>query len=144
MLLAHPSLPSCSCCETFLFKKAGGELVRKANGDPQERDLALQPTPCSGCPKVPAWAKAKGLGWRELRTHAAELTPENRAALEAYRECKATGRFPADALSDWYSGVIRRAEDEEAAARQTQSAEAVGVLVKLVAEEFSRRLARRR
>lgn len=132
VLLAHPNLVSCECCEAFAFKKAGGDVMRDpATGEPVPRGGGV-PTPCSGCPKVPTWAKAAGKDWRELRTLAAELTPANRAAFDFYTRCKAVGRFPDDAVVEWYAGIIRRAEDEDARRRADKTNRAVTALIELV------------
>jgi hypothetical protein len=102
-----------------LFEKTGA-VSRRADGKPAERGNA--PTPCSSCAKVPTYAKAAGMDWKELRRLAVEMTDQNREALRHYRECKATHLFPDDAIVKWYSGIIRAIEDEwqqEPAERQT-------------------------
>jgi hypothetical protein len=40
------------------------------------------------------------------------MTSENAEALRFYRECRAVGIFPDDAIVKWYSGLIREVENE--------------------------------
>lgn len=117
-----------------MFTKAGGEVQRDHDGEPCPRGHN-QPTPCAKCPKVPKWAKRRGdLDWAALRDRADELTPQNRAALDAYREFKATGEFPDDELVRWYSGIIRAAEDDDMRVRASRSTEATVTLLGVLPE----------
>lgn len=111
---------SCRVCETFLFSSRGELMRDPSTGEPYERG-PTQATPCVSCPKVPGWAKSAGKDWRELRRLAEEMTAQNRQALEFYYQCKATGRFPADPLVEWYSGIFRRCEDEYGSDQQAAS-----------------------
>lgn len=123
MWLASPAFRrTCRACESYQYAPDGTIDRDPASGDPLERPKGA-PTPCLSCPKVPRWAKAAGRDWDECRLVADELSDANRAALAAYYRRKATGRFPADPISDWAAGVIREAEDElviEQAARQSE------------------------
>lgn len=104
----------CSVCESYIWKQnEPGRLQRTADGTPVERTDKNLPLRCMECPKVPKWAKEAGKNWKELRELAApDMTPENQAAFDFYRECRAIGTFPDDDLVRWYSAIIRDVWDE--------------------------------
>jgi hypothetical protein len=126
VLLLHPEVASRSCrdCQTYLYddKPArgewGGRLTR--GGQPVKRlSLRLQPTPCRFCPKVPAGAEARP-------DNAVELSERSLRALLHYRECKAVGRFPEDAIVYRNAGIIAAVEDL-ARDERTRAAQAEGL-----------------
>jgi hypothetical protein len=93
--LAHPELPGCADCKAWLYDVRWKRCTRA--GQPVPRPEGT-PTPCHKCPKGPTPFEK-------------ELTPQNLAALRHYQECKATGRFPVDAVVERNAGLIRMVED---------------------------------
>jgi hypothetical protein len=106
----HPEWDrSCAVCEAYRVD----EPPDKRTGLPMVRPKGA-PTPCGSCAKVPAALRRSGLGWKDLRLHAEDVTDRSRAAWKFYRECQAVGRFPEAAANDplvrWYAAVLRDAE----------------------------------
>lgn len=113
-------------------------MKRTADGEPIPRTDPQTPTRCADCPKVPEWAKKQGKDWRELRTLAVEITPENAAAFQFYRECRAVNQFPDDSLVRWYAEIIRGQEDEAAAMPLDRMTAANLTLMQILSMRFRR------
>ncbi len=94
LMLAEPVWASRSCddCEKYIYGENGDRRETKISGVslPLLRP-SNAPTPCYKCPKIP-----KGQPLR--RQSAIELTDRNYAAWQHYRECRAVGQFPDDAI----------------------------------------------
>ncbi|MDB5312655.1 MAG: hypothetical protein JWO38_6857 [Gemmataceae bacterium] len=132
--LLHPEWDRpCGVCETYLFRDDGA-VTRRA-GLPVLRPAGT-PTPCGKCAKVPAAARQQGLPWQDLRKLAEDLTPQNRAAWQFYRECRAVGSFPDDPLVRWAAVLIR---DVEAVAERQPLERLTAAVAGLVASFPSRR-----
>lgn len=131
LLMLHPEVSSRSCsdCQTYLYNDRGPGLM----GDVNERGGVKTPRPrnpktgeffkggappCHWCPKVP-------LGDPPRPESAQELTEENFQALMHYRECRAVGDFPGDAIVRRNAALIRMVEDSVDQIRQVQSANSV-------------------
>jgi hypothetical protein len=71
------------------------------------------------CPKIPA-------GARPAPENAIELSLQNLQAWTHYRECKAVGSFPHDAIVRMNAGIV--AEAEAAAERMRQARSGLGLL----------------
>lgn len=94
----------CSLCIKYVFGE-DGRIRLGLQGEPLDRGAA--PTPCYSCAKVPGWAKSDGSRDHvALQKLAVDMAPENRRAFDRYKEFRATGRFPDDALVNWYAGII--------------------------------------
>lgn len=136
----HPAVYArpCGVCEAH-FWRADGTVLRDAAGEPVPRppDSPI-PTPCASCPKVPAWAKAAGKGWRELRALADDPSDQTRAAVEHYLRCRAVGAFSDDPVVRWAAGLIRAEEDAAADARADRRAAAVVEVVTLALRQSRR------
>lgn len=113
MLLLHPHVATRNCdhCQKYAYDETTGEVEKRA-GQPIERAIyrGASIPPCRDpkrrCPKgTPEEPKA--------------LTPENVLAYWHYRECRAVGSFPDDAIVRRNADVIRSVED--LAARKEQS-----------------------
>lgn len=115
-------------CEEYLFTERGLEIDHR--GEPRKRTPKI-PTQCRMCPKVPDWAKQVEEDYRELRKLASDMTDANRRAYRFYTECKATGRFPDDAIVRWYSGLIREVEDAHAQHQRDKQHNELALLVAL-------------
>lgn len=104
LALAHPEIDARSCddCERWLYDEDGKRSERA--GAPVPR-LPGMPTPCHKCPKIPR-------GKPPRRESAVQLTDRNRRAYLHYLECRATGRFPDDALVARHAAIIRSVHDE--------------------------------
>ena len=100
----HPLVASRSCgeCKQWLYDEDGTRTERAGVPAPRPRG---QPTPCYKCPKVPK-------GKPPIPESAVELTDRNWKVWQHYRECKATGRFPDDAIVRQHAAVIREVETE--------------------------------
>jgi hypothetical protein len=96
---------TCDDCARWLFD-SDGEIVRRPAriGLPVLRP-PISRTPCERCPKIPDDAPAK------MRRYAIELSDQNYAAYNFYRECLAVGDFPRDPIVRRWAGLIRRVED---------------------------------
>ncbi len=93
---------SCEDCRRFMYDDKGDVLTR--GGEPVKRPRGGR-TPCATCPKVPAGTPSPS------PAAAVELSEEHRQALRFYRECRATGEFPADPLVRFLAAAFRAAED---------------------------------
>lgn len=117
----------------FAFQRDGSVLRDKRTALPMLRPKGV-PTPCGSCQKVPESLRKAGLNARECRRHAVEFTPQNRAAWQFYRECRAVGKFPDDPLVRWYASVIRETEDRLDRMPTQQLAGAVGALAAILTQ----------
>lgn len=108
LVLLHAGIAarSCSDCQKYLYYDRGsddfGSRVERG-GLPVLRPKGVK-TPCGWCPKIPPGEAPKP-------ENAIELTAKNIAAVVHYRECKAVGEFPDDAIVRRNAGLIRAAED---------------------------------
>ncbi len=122
LILLHPDIAARSCedCVRYLYYDRGpndfGERVERG-GIPIPRGKS--PTPCMWCPKIPA-------GARPAPENAIELSLQNLQAWTHYRECKAVGSFPHDAIVRMNAGIV--AEAEAAAERMRQARSGLGLL----------------
>ena len=111
-MLTQPKLAARSCadCAQYVYG-ADGEVVRRParTGLPVLRRPGEGP-PCRTCPKVPAGADPRP-------ESAVDLSARNRRAYQFYRECRAVGRFPADAAVAHVAAVVRGVEEAVEAAR---------------------------
>ncbi len=120
----------CAACEQWWYQD-DGRVKRDAGGEPVPRPKGA-PTPCQSCAKVPKWAKEQGKEWDELRKLADEISLENEAAYEAYREFRATNSFPDDPIVRWYSALIREVEEEAATVPVQNQTAAINALLHLL------------
>lgn len=107
LLLHHTEWASRSCedCARWLYDEDGQVVRRPAKvGLPVVRPAGA-PTPCHKCPKIPDSAPTK------TRRHAVELSEQNWQAYQHYRECKATGSFPADSIVRRWAALILTVEE---------------------------------
>jgi hypothetical protein len=119
LVLLHPEVASRSCedCQRFLyldkgFGQFGAEPITRG-GQPVRR-VPGQKTPCVWCPKIPPGDAPKP-------ENAADLTPENWAALRHHRECEAVKDFPSDAIVRRNAVLIADADKAAAAVHQTRT-----------------------
>jgi hypothetical protein len=124
----------CEVCESFIWETdEPGRVKRTPDGNPVPRTIDSIPTRCAECAKVPTWAKKAGKDWRELRKLARpDMTDANREAFEFYSGCAATGKFPDDALVNWYSAAIRDVEKEAERRPLLRSTAATETLIALL------------
>lgn len=100
-MLRHPRVAwrDCSDCQKHVYDERTGQR-REYRGLPVLRPKTVL-TPCrysTGCQKgVPEKQKS--------------LSEKNLKAYQHYQECKATGRFPADAIVRRNAAIIRQVED---------------------------------
>ena len=120
LAILHPEVAfrECTDCEMFVYDEKTGERAT-SGGKPIRRPAGTFP-PCrhraGGCPKgTPEESKA--------------LTEKNWKAWEHYRECRAVGQFPADAIVRRNASIIRAATD---AAENEQRAKQFGQLAVLM------------
>ena len=66
--------------------------------------LPTVPTPCFKCPKIPQ-------GVERVATNAIEPSDRSWQAYQHYRECRAVGAFPNDAICRRNAAIIRAVED---------------------------------
>lgn len=102
LLLLHPEVATRDCghCQKFLYDEQTGEPVLNRLDEQRERDAECPPL-CrtkKGCPK----------GTPENPN---TLTPDNEAAYQHYRECRAVGEFPDDPVVRRNAELIRDVED---------------------------------
>lgn len=110
VLLFYPAWSaSCQACLQFA-RGIDGVFKYDAKNQPIRRPPGV-PTPCRQCPKVPDSAKTFETNADVLRSLANELTTANRRAYAAYRQFRAVGSFPDDAIVRWYAVLIRDVED---------------------------------
>ena len=116
--LLHPEIASRSCtdCQQWLYFDKGpgqfGERVERPAGVPIPRGPHIK-TPCCWCSKIPA-------GKEPCPENAVELTPKNFEAWAHYRECKAVGDFPTDAIVRFNASIIADAEAQADRVRQSK------------------------
>lgn len=128
LVLLHPEVAARSCrdCQSYLYLDKGpgqfGAEPLTRGGRPVKRQPG-QKTPCFWCPKIPP-----GDGPRP--ENAAELTPENLAALRHHRECAAVGSFPDDAVVRRNAALIADADRAADAVRQSRGGMALLGLLK--------------
>lgn len=130
----------CALCERYDYDK-DGNVRRLPDGSPVPRPKIgnqSAPTPCQACAKPPKWAKEQGKDWKELRSLADEMSDENRRAYQFYRECKAVGHFPDDAIVRWYAAIVRDVEDDFAKEPIRNNTAAVLSLITLLTMKFRR------
>ncbi len=119
--MLHPDTAarSCSDCQKYLYFDRGpndfGERATRG-GKPCPRPKGLKP-PCKWCPKILPGDEA-------IPENAQELSEKNTAALVHYRECRAVGEFPADAIVARNAALIRAAEDAAERVHQARSGKA--------------------
>jgi hypothetical protein len=117
--LIHPEIAARSCedCQKWLYYDQGpgkfGERVERPAGVPVPRGPHIK-TPCCWCAKLPA-------GKEPCPENAVELTAENFEAWAHYRECKAVGDFPQDAIVRFNASIIAEAEAHAERIRQSKS-----------------------
>jgi hypothetical protein len=107
--------------------RMGDAIQRLADGDPWPRmkDARGRPmTPCHQCPKVPREKRGKAT----TRADAIEPTEASWAILWHYRQCKAVGRHPEDALADRHAGLIAEMEASIVRARAESASNLLGLL----------------
>lgn len=118
LVLLHPEIAarSCSDCQKYLYYDRGhsefGARVERG-GKPCLRPKGLKP-PCGWCPKIPSGEEPKP-------ENAQELTEKNLLALLHYRECRAVGEYPDDAIVKRNAAIIRAAEDLAEKVQQARS-----------------------
>lgn len=107
LLLLHPEVATRDCqhCLKFLYDNKGDPLTTRRHTDEEPDYMARDhssPSECrspKGCPKgTPENPKT--------------LNERNWLAYEHYRECRAVGKFPDDAVVRRNAAVIRAVEDE--------------------------------
>jgi hypothetical protein len=117
--LIHPEIAARSCedCQKWLYYDKGpnqfGERVERPAGVPVPRGPHIRP-PCCWCSKIPA-------GSEPCPENAVELSPENFEAWAHYRECKAVGDFPTDAIVRFNASIIADAEAQAERVRESKS-----------------------
>ncbi len=104
LILFHPfvAFRDCEHCQQYLYWEDGEEIGQpvKRGDNLVKRNIGSLP-PCrtpKGCPKGSP---------EEPKT----LTEKNQAAYQHYRECRATGQFPDDAIVRQNATTIRQLED---------------------------------
>ena len=127
----------CAACLEWKYE-TNGSIKRDYKGDMVKR---YGPTPCMSCPKPPTWAKAAGKPVIELRVlgESGELSDRNRQAYEAYGAYKAVLQFPDDPIVRWYSGIIRRIEDERITSAMDSAANGIDVIVEILCKRWGKR-----
>lgn len=119
LVLLHAGIAARSCgdCQKYLYYDRGsddfGARVERG-GLPVLRPKGVK-TPCSWCPKIPP-------GEQPIPANAVELSDKNVLALIHYRECRAVGEFPNDAIVRRNAALIRGAEDVAARVHETRTA----------------------
>jgi hypothetical protein len=108
LLLLSPDVAarSCSDCQEFLyFDKGPGQFGERVvrGGKPVRRPKGVG-TACAWCPKIAPGDKPRP-------ENAQELSQKNLAAYLHYLECKAVGRFPADAIVSRNAALCRAVEE---------------------------------
>lgn len=97
LLLAHPELPTCQDCQTWLYSVDTWQRVERA-GQPQPRPPGTA-TPCYRCPKSDR---------TNPQPHPErDPTPRTLAALEVFLQVRAGAPMPADPLVQRYCGLIQ-------------------------------------
>lgn len=118
LVLLHPDIAERSCgdCQRYFYYDRGpgefGDRVMRG-GKPVPRPKGIKP-PCGWCPKIPP-------GDEPIPENAVVLSDKNVAALIHYRECRAVGDFPADAIVRRNAALIRGAEDVAERVNQARS-----------------------
>ncbi len=119
LVLLHAGIASRSCsdCQKYLYYDRGsddfGARVERG-GLPVLRPKGAK-TPCGWCPKIPPREEPKP-------ENAVELSDKNLLALIHYRESRAVGDFPNDAIVRRNAALIRGAEDVAARVHETRTA----------------------
>lgn len=127
--LLHPEWDrSCATCEKYLPKDDGTLLLNRSTGEPLRR--TREPTPCHKCPKVPLAVRTSGADPRKMRQFACDLTTQDRKTWAFYRKCRSVGRFPDDALVDWYSSALTDVYDTVERLPTMRMVEGIEALVK--------------
>ena len=108
LMMSHPNVAfrDCEHCKKWWYDEKTGEIHKK-NGRELPRPC---PPPCetsAGCPKG---------HWKEPKT----LNERNVMAYLHYRECRAVGSFPEDAIVRHNAAVIRDLEDADDKAEGSQ------------------------
>ncbi|WP_417386929.1 hypothetical protein [Gimesia sp.] len=99
-MLFHPEVAfrDCDHCQDYLYDETTGK-VKMFHGEPVER-LPSVPAPCrcKGCPKgTPERQKV--------------LSPKNYRTYQHWKECKAVGQFPDDAIVRNHAAIIQELHD---------------------------------
>lgn len=121
LVLLHAGIATRSCgdCQRYLYYDRGsddfGSRVERG-GLPVLRPKNVK-TPCQWCPKIPPGESPKP-------ENAIELSEKNIAAVVHYRECKAVGEFPDDAIVRRNAALIRGAEEVAERVHQMRSGQA--------------------
>lgn len=107
LILFHPELAyrDCQHCLKYLYEEETGKL-REFGGEPVER---IKPAPCrtGDCPKgTPENPKT--------------LSDKNLQAYQHWKECKAVGQFPDDAIVRKNASMIQELVDQAKEHRQMQ------------------------
>lgn len=106
-MLAHPNVAfrSCESCKKWLYNEETGKIEQRRVGTTKEQRYVdvprTTPPPCetaAGC--------AKG-HWRNPKS----LNERNQMAYLHYRECRAVGSFPDDAVVRKNASVIHELEE---------------------------------
>jgi hypothetical protein len=111
---------NCQVCLKYLFDEDTGRIEIGRDGQPEERFFACPP-PCQtdrGCPKgTPENPKT--------------LSDANEMCYQHYRECRAIGCFPDEAVVRRNAALVRDIEDKFAAyEQQKQQADLIHLLVR--------------
>lgn len=122
LAILHPEVAfrDCTDCEMHVYDEKTGERLKLANGQPMARPRGTC-APCrfrdNGCPKgTPEMSKG--------------LSDRNWKAWQHYRECRAVGQFPDDAIVRRNAAIIRAATE---AAEETLRRRDLGPLAALLA-----------
>lgn len=103
----HPNVAarSCSDCVAWMYDDRGGQfgkLITRRDGSKIPRGKGA--TPCRFCPKIPAGAEPRP-------ENAIEMDEQGHQTVAFYRECRAVGEFPGDAIVRRNAAIIRDVED---------------------------------
>ena len=108
----HPEWDrECSVCEKYIPREDGSFVLDRRTALPV-LSYPGAPKPCHKCLKVPAGVRASSMPWKEMQSHAVSLTPQHRQTWRFYRECRAVGQFPPDAIVRWAAAILREVEEE--------------------------------